>query len=151
MRLICRPCTVYCLSGAGNWRFQSIPAGRWSRADIQPIPIIRRTPAILYIAFSDCCFLNRICSVYRHGLAFRAKHRCCRSRSGTPCRPTTTRLRPAPPQVRRLPQSIAYRLDARHRQQQERECHRSQRSAEERLRTLRCLVVDGLDGHGDRR
>jgi hypothetical protein len=94
MRLMGRPCTVYCVSGAGNWPFQSIPARRWWRADIQSIPIIRTTPAILYIAFSDCCLLNRICSVYRHGLAFRAKHRCCRSRSGAPCRPTTTRLRP---------------------------------------------------------
>jgi hypothetical protein len=151
MRLICKPCTVHCVSGGGNWPFQSIPAGRWSRADIQPIPIIRTTPAILYIAFSDCCLINRVCSVYRHGVAFRARHRCCRSRSRTPYRSMTMRLRPAPSEVQQPPQSVAYRLNARHRQQQEGECHRSQRTAGERLRTVRCLLVDGLDGHGDRR
>jgi hypothetical protein len=164
MRLMCRPCTVYWVSGGDNWPFRSIPAGRRSRADIQPIPNIRTTPAIPYIAFSDYCLLhlegyvgrvvdhfNRTCSGYGYGVAFRANHRCCHSRSGTPSRPTTTRLQPAPLEVRQLPQSVAYRLDARRRQRQEGECHRSQRSAEERLRTLRCLQVDGLDGQGGRR
>jgi hypothetical protein len=57
-----------------------------SKLDIQPIPIIKTTPAILYIAFSNCCLLhvegyvgqvvghgNRICSVYRYGVAFRGQ------------------------------------------------------------------------------
>jgi hypothetical protein len=113
-----------------------------SKLDIQPIPIIKTTPAILYIAFSNCCLLhvegyvgqvvghgNRICSVYRYGVAFRANHRCCRRRSGTPWRPTTTPLRPAPPESPATSAAACVPADARHRRQQEGECHRAQRSA----------------------